>query len=103
MDAYLLHIFISNIFLTMIDTTIGYYSAPALARLGQNDEAETEWAIRGVRKLLAGVVAIYMFFNCLAYFGQKPLLILIVTSVILLDIVAQLVVGRKIRNQQKEQ
>jgi hypothetical protein len=56
-----------------------------------------------VRKLLAGVVALYMFFNCLAYFNDKPLLLLIVTSVIVLDIVCQLMVSRKLRDQQKGQ
>lgn len=103
MDAYLPYIFISNIFLTFIDATIGYYAAPALARLGGNDEDGVEWAVQGVRKLLAGVVALYMFFNCLAYFNDKTTLLLIVTSVIVLDIVCQLMVSRKLRDHQKGQ
>jgi len=103
MDAYLPYIFISNIFLTFIDATIGYCAAPTLARLGASDEDGVEWAVQGVRKLLAGVVALYMFFNCLAYFNEKPLLLVIVTSVIVLDIVCQLVVNHKLRQRQKGQ
>ena len=103
MDAYLPYLFISNIFLTFIDATIGYHAAPTLARLGAADEAGIEWAIQGVRKLLAGVVALYMFFNCLAFFNQKSLLLLVVTSVGVLDIVCQLMVSRKLRDRQKEQ
>lgn len=103
MNAYLPYIFVSNIFLTFIDATIGYYAAPALARIGARDEEGIEWAVQGVRKLLAGVVALYMFFNCLAYFNEKPLLLIIVTSVVILDIVCQLMVNRKLRDQQKGQ
>ena len=103
MDSFLPYIFISNIFLTFIDATIGYHAAPVLARIGASDQEGIEWATQGVRKLLAGVVALYMFFNCLAYFNGRTLLILIVTSVIVIDIVCQLLVSRKLRDQQKEQ
>lgn len=102
MDAYLPYIFISNIMLTFIDATLGYHAAPTLARLGASDEAGAEWATRGVRKLLAAVVALYMYFNCLAFFDQKPLLLLIVTGVIVVDIVAQLMVSGKIRSRKEE-
>ena len=101
MDAYLPYIFISNIFLTFIDATIGYHAAPTLARLGASDEAGTEWAIRGVRKVLAAVVALYMYFNCLAFFDNKPSLLFIVTGVIVVDIVAQLVVSGKMRSRKE--
>lgn len=103
MDAYLPFVFICNIFLTFLDATIGYYAAPTLARIGASDEAGVEWATQGVRKLLAGVVALYMFFNCMAYFNQKTLLLMIVTSVIVLDIVCQMAVSRKLRGHQKGQ
>jgi len=102
MDAYLPYIFVGNIFLTFIDATIGYYAAPTLARIGAGDEAGIEWATQGVRKLLAAVVALYMFFNCLAFFNRKTLLLLIVTGVIVLDIVCQLMVGRRLRDHQKQ-
>lgn len=103
MDAYLSYIFISNIFLTFIDATIGYCAAPTLARISASDEEGIEWATQGVRKLLAGVVALYMFFNCLAYFNARTTLLLIVTSVIILDIVCQLMVSRRLRDHQKGQ
>ena len=101
MDAYLPYIFISNIFLIFIDASIGYHAAPTLVRLREADEEDKDWAIRGVRKLLAGVVALYMFFNCLVYFDQKPLLLLMVTAVIVFDIVAQLLVCGKMRDQKE--
>lgn len=100
MKIYLELVFFGNIFLVFIDATIGYYAAPILARLGTRDEAGIEWAVKGVRKLLAGVVALYMFFNCFAFFNGKPLLLLIVTSVVVLDIVCQLAVSRKLRERQ---
>lgn len=101
MEINLQLIFFGNIFLTFIDATIGYHAAPLLARLGTHDEAGIEWAVQGVRKLLAGVVALYMFFNCLAFFNEKPLLLLIVTAVVVLDIVCQLAVSRKVREKLK--
>jgi hypothetical protein len=100
MKIYPQLIFFCNIFLVFIDATIGYYAAPMLARLGTRDEAGIEWAVQGVRKLLVGVVALYMFFNCLAFFNEKPLLLLIVTSVVVLDIVCQLAVSRKLRERE---
>ena len=102
METYLPYIFISNIILIFIDATIGYHAAPTLARLGGGDEAGTEWAISGVRKLLAGVVALYMYFNCLAFFDEKQWLLLLVTGVIVLDIVAQIMVSGKMRSRKEQ-
>jgi hypothetical protein len=102
MDDYFPHIFVSNIFLTFIDATIGYHVAPTLARLGGNDEESTQSTIRGVRKLLAAVVALYMFFNCLAFFDHTLSMLLVVTGIIVLDIAAQLMVSVKMRNRKQE-
>lgn len=95
MEPYLPMLFIGNIVLTFIDATVGYHAAPVLALLGGNDEEDTERTVRGVRKLLAAVVALYMFFNCFAFYNQKPLLLLVVTGVIVLDILAQALIGGK--------
>ena len=101
MDAYLLHIFSANFLLIFIDASIGYHAAPTLVRLREADEADKDWAIRGMRKLLAAVVALYMFFNCLVYFDRKPLLLLVVTGVIVFDIAAQLLLCGKMRDQKE--
>lgn len=103
MDPYLIYIFVGNIFLTFVDATIGYHTAPTLARIGASDEEGVEWATRGVRKLLAGVVALYMFFNCLAFFNGRPLLLVIVSGVVVLDIVCQIVLARKMGDRQNQQ
>lgn len=58
-----------------------------------------ESAAKTIRTMLALVVALYSFFSCLAYFRQKPLLLLIVTAVIVADIVAQIIVSRKMKNR----
>ena len=102
MSDYLIYLFTVNIFLVFVDATIGYYAAPMLARLGGNDDETTASATRGVRTLLAAVVALYMFFNCLAFFHVKPLLLLLVTGVIVVDIVAQIVLTLKM-GRRKEQ
>lgn len=95
MEPYLPFLFIGNIVLTFIDAAIGYHVAPTLALFGGGDEADAERTVRGVRKLLAGVVALYMFFNCLAFYNHRPLLLLAVTGVIVLDILAQTMVRGK--------
>ena len=97
MEYYLSYIFIFNVFLTLVDATIGYHAAPLLVRLGAANDEDAGQAVRGVRKLLTGVVALYMFFSCLAFFRAQPVFLLVVTSVIVVDIVAQLAISRKMR------
>jgi hypothetical protein len=86
---YLPYIFAGNFLLVIIDASIGYHVAPlllnSLAR--ENESGNT---VGGVRMLLAGVVTLYMFFSCLAFFNNNKLLLLIVTGIILLDIFSQL-------------
>lgn len=101
MDLYFPYIFISNILLTLADATIGYHAAPSLVRLGATDEESSVQALNGVRTLLTGVVAIYMFCNCLAFFNRQQLFLLAVTGIIVLDIVAQLVVIGKMRSRKE--
>lgn len=92
----LTYVFAANIFLTFIDATIGYYAAPALAALVGNDEEVGEGAVRGIRRLLAVVVALYAFFNCLAYFDRISWLSYSISGVLAVDITAQLVIYRKV-------
>lgn len=95
MEQHVTYIFVANIFLTFIDATIGYHAAPALALLMGTDEEESEPAVRGVRRLLSWVVALYMFFNCLAYFDRVPWLLYCTGAVLAVDITAQLVIFRR--------
>ncbi|MBU5614966.1 hypothetical protein [Geomonas azotofigens] len=91
----LTYVFVANIFLTFIDATIGYHAAPALAALVGSDEEENEGAVHGIRRLLSFVVALYMFFNCFAYFDRVAWLLYCTTVVLAVDITAQLVIFRK--------
>lgn len=101
MEPYSSYIFLSNVFLTLADATVGYHAAPSLARLTAIDEESTLQAVRRVRSLLAGVVAVYTFFNCLAFFNRQTFFLLAVTGVIILDIVAQLVVSGRMRDRKE--
>ena len=95
MDHHLSYVFLANVFFILVDATIGYHAAPALSRLGGVDQSDAEWTVRGVRKLLAGVVTLYTFFNCLAFFDQKPWFLYFVSAVLAVDIAAQLIICRK--------
>ncbi len=99
MEPHHAYIFVANIFLTFIDATVGYHAAPALTMLAGGEEEGAERAVRGVRKLLAWVVTLYMFFNCLAYFDQKPWLLYLTALVLAVDIAAQLVIFRKMADR----
>lgn len=100
LTSYLPLIFIGNICLIFIDATIGYHAAPILARLGGREQSAAGPAIIGVRKLLAAVVALYMFFNCVAFFDQKTGFLLLISGVLLLDIAVQLVIRSKLKSRQ---
>lgn len=99
MDPYLLHIFIANFLLVLVDATMGYHLAPLLARRGAEDEEEADWGTLRIRRLLSWVVALYAFFNCYAYFRGNAVFLLVVSALILLDITAQVVVRRKLRKR----
>lgn len=91
--------FVANIFLTFIDATIGYYAAPALAALVGGGEEGGEGAVQGMRRLLSFVVALYAFFNCLAYFDCISWLSYFISGVLAVDITAQLVIYRKMTSR----
>lgn len=92
------YIFVANIFLIFIDATIGYHAAPSITMLAGADSAG-EGPVRGVRRLLAWVVALYMFFNCLAFFGQRWWLLYFTTAVLAVDVTAQLIIVRRMMNK----
>ncbi len=92
MERYIQHIFVLNWVLIIADAALGFHVAPLL--VGMRD-GSVESGSQLVRRLLAVVVALYMFFNCLAYFRGNVLLLLLVSGIVVLDIVFQLVVKGK--------
>ncbi|MBT0663295.1 hypothetical protein KI809_03185 [Geobacter pelophilus] len=101
MEQYIPYVFLGNALLVIVDATLGYFMAPLLLSKMEAAKAESAaWTANSIRKLLSVVVALYMFFNCMAYFGQNSLLLLIVTAVVILDIMLQLVVRWKVRRKE---
>ncbi|MCM0082479.1 hypothetical protein L4X63_12845 [Geomonas sp. Red32] len=99
MERYLPHLFVVNFVLTLVDASIGYHAAPLLVRLTNGGEEAEESATRTVRSLLAAVVGSYMFLNCLFYFNPRPSLLLTVTGFIVVDMVCQLWLRRKMEGE----
>lgn len=100
MSELLLVVFIFNIILTLLDASLGYHLAPHLLRLAPRDGTDDQEAfVRSIRRMLTGVVMLYTFFNCLAYFRQDNTLMAVVTLLILLDLGGQLYVRYRARRQ----
>jgi len=97
MDNLLLPFFTANILLVLVDASVGYYLAPILFRVSGGEPEAAEAGVRNVRRLLTGVVSLYMFFNCLAFFRYNGTLLLIVTALILFDLGGQLYVRHRSR------
>ncbi|MBI5483612.1 MAG: hypothetical protein HY888_04010 [Deltaproteobacteria bacterium] len=83
MEQYQLFIFVANIPLILIDAALGYHMAPRL--LSGYEEELAQSVLQSTRSLLAAVVALYMFCNCLGYFQGNTLYLLIVTGLVLGD------------------
>ncbi|GAM08818.1 hypothetical protein OR1_01092 [Geobacter sp. OR-1] len=97
MGKYILQIFLANATLVIVDATLGYFMAPLLVRkISVEQPGSDVWTTNSIRKLLSAVVALYMFFDCLAYFGDNSMLLLIVTIVVILDIMLQVFVRWKL-------
>ncbi len=87
-----------NTVLILVDAAIGYHLAPLLMH-GENQDGEVaEVAVQGVRRLLSLMVALYMFFTCLAYARQQQTFLSVVTCIVLLDIAIQLILRRRYRS-----
>lgn len=96
----LLAAFSLNIVLILLDASLGYHLAPQLLRLTPpSEDSDPAAVVRSIRRLLNGVVALYMFFNCLAYFRQDNALMAIVSVLILLDLGGQLYVRYRARRR----
>lgn len=102
MDSLLLPIFIVNLVLVLVDASLGFHLAPVLFRASGGNPEATEAGIRSIRLLLTGVVSLYMFFNCLAYFRQNGPLLLVVTGLVLFDLGGQLYLRHRFRSFQGE-
>lgn len=95
-DQLILIVFILNLLLIFLDATVGYHLAPRLLRIaGAGDTEIREIALQKVRRMLTGLVALYMFFNCLGYFGGNSTLLMIVAGMIVIDLVVQLYLSRR--------
>lgn len=101
-ETVMLPVFILNTVLILLDASLGYHLAPHLLRIAPQDEEREPLAfIRGIRRMLTGVVILYMFFNCLAYFRHNTALLMLVTALIVLDLGGQLYVRFRSRRQKK--
>ena len=91
-------LFIANGILILLDASLGYYLAPRMLRFTHHAETDDPGpVIRGIRRMLTGVVTLYMFFNCLAYFRADNGLMAVVTALIVLDLGGQLYVRYRSR------
>jgi len=79
----------------LCDVSLGYHLAPLVGSWGSDDEEEAERTTRTMRRLLSGVVALYMLLNCFAFSRENLLFLLVVTGIILLDMLGQSLVRRK--------
>jgi hypothetical protein len=98
MENCLLPIFVVNIVLVLCDASLGFFIVPHLLRREVRGGDKDGRVGRSAPILLAVAVAVYMFFNCLAYNLQSMIFLLVVTGLILADLTGQFVVYRKIRN-----
>jgi hypothetical protein len=98
MEPYILHIFVLNILLVLCDVSLGYHLAPLLGRSWAEDEEDAERTTKRMRKLLSAVVALYTLLNCFAYSVGSPVFLIVVTAVILLDMIGQFLLRRKLRS-----
>lgn len=102
MTYNLVTIFTVNIVLILADASLGYHVAPFLMQQSLPEDADAVKAVMGVRRLLAAVVALFMFFNCLAWYKGELLYLLLVTGAIVLDIILQVVLRVKFRGGAEE-
>jgi len=98
MENIFIPVFVLNTLLVLVDASLGYYLAPLLYRVTGGTEEEAESGIRSIRLLLSGVVALYMFFNCMAYFRNNSKLLLIVSVLVLFDLGSQLYIRFRYRH-----
>jgi hypothetical protein len=85
MERYLLPIFLVNWLLVIVDAAFGYHLAPLMVQR----TGGAAGTVKGLRRLLAAMVALYMFFSCLAYFRGHTVFLLVVTGLLLLDLGGQ--------------
>jgi hypothetical protein len=101
-ESLLLPVFAGNLFLVLVDASIGYHLAPLLFSVSGSDPDTAENGVRSIRRLLSCIVALYMFFNCLSYFRQQLSMLVLVTAFILFDLGGQLYIRYRSRQQDKQ-
>lgn len=101
-EVLLLPLFAANLLLVLVDASVGYHLAPLLFSASGGDPDAAEGGIRTIRRMLTGVVLLYMFFNCLAFFRGEFFMLLLVTAFILADMGGQLYVRYRTRRQDSQ-
>ncbi|MDH4101438.1 MAG: hypothetical protein OEV28_12795 [Nitrospirota bacterium] len=96
MDYYLLGIFILNFVMIIGAAGLGYHFAPTFARFRLAEDEDPEQGVQRLRRLLSWMVALYMFLDCFAYFRRNTVFLLVVTALVMVDIISQLVIRRKL-------
>ena len=93
-------LFVVNLVLTIVDAAVGYHVAPLLLSRQAADDDGSPLSVAEVRRLLAVMGGLYMFGNCLARYGERPLLLLLVLVAVVLDIVVQLLIRGRLKRHQ---
>ncbi len=100
MPDHLRTLFIINAALTLLDASLGYHLAPRLLRLSPPaPDTDPGRVVQTIRRMLTGVVLLYMFCNCLAYFRQNRTLLAVVTVLLAVDLGGQLYVRYRTRQR----
>jgi hypothetical protein len=103
MEQFLLPLFMLNLLLVLIDASVGYHLAPLLYNAAGGEEEDALKGVGKIRRMLKFMVALYMFFNCFAYFNYNHSLLMVVTVLVLLDLGGQLYVRHRIRVHQNDE
>lgn len=101
MNTQYIILFSGNLLLVIVDAALGWHVAPQLMRRARGEEPGGEPGSGGIPPLLAFMVALYMFLNCLGWFRRSMPLLIVVSCLALVDIIAQLVVRRRLRREKR--
>lgn len=93
-------LFVVNLLLTIGDASLGYYLAPVLVSMRLDEEGHPFVQPQSLRRFLGVVVGLFTFLNCIGYYGDNRMLLLVLMLAILLDMVIMMFLCRQIRKRQ---
>jgi len=96
MDVSFGMLFVVNLLLTLADASLGYHLAPVLVSMRLDEEGEPFVPPQSLRRFLGVVVGLFTLLNCIGYFGENRVLLMVLTAAILLDMVIMVVICRRI-------